>query len=788
MLISSRWLSEWVNSGLSDAKIADRMTMAGLEVGKVTPVEICDEKIVVGRLLEAATHPKNEKLKICMVDVGTADAIQVVCGAPNVSVGNCYPVALVGSEIDGKKIQVQEIHGFQSNGMLCSAKEAGFEEDTETLMVLDNAAPAGASLVDYLQLKDNIFDIELTPNRADCLSVAGVAREVSILTNTPMTTPEFRDIPAGSNAELQIRVESAEDCPRYVGRVIQNIRSNTATPDWMKERLRRSGLRSLHPVVDVTNYVMIELGQPMHAFDLDAIESSCIVVRYSKIGEAMTTLDGENLSLVEGTQVIADESKPIGLAGVMGGAFSGIRSETTNIFLEAAFFTPRAARFSVSNYDFRTEASHRFERGVDPCLQVQAMERATELILEISGGVAGKLQNVVEKRHLPQKRHCEVRYQRIARVLGVEIPKTKVESILKSVNKDVVANDVGWSVMPHSYRFDLEAEHDQIEEIARIYGYDSIPSSIRLGRGHPKKIREYKVDLKDIRSTLHHAGYFEAITYSFVDPDLQKKFAPSIQGKPLSNPIAENFSVMRTSLWPGLFHAFLANYRRRKKQICLYEIGRVFYPEEEKNMLGGIAFGQLAPEQWGIQERSIDFFDVKAHLANIFELTGSSDTFEFSDELVDGLHPGRSACIQFSGVRIGVVGQLHPNMLQDEGVDGNAYVFQLSVDDIVARKNIQYKEISRYPSITRDLSFLLDSDILMANVSKSIQKSAGNFLEKLILFDMYSGTGIDSNKKSVAYRLTFRLNSRTLTDNEIDVKISDVIARLNSEFNAELRK
>ena len=787
MLISCRWLDEWVRTYLDETELAHRLTMGGLEVNETTRINQCHEDVVVGKVLEIAEHPDNPELKLCMVACGPQETVDVVCGAPNVAPGFTYPLALPGAIIDGQEIRAKFIRGTRSEGMLCSEKELGIGEESNGLLELSEDAPTGATLNDYLQLDDAVLDIDVTPNRADCFSVAGIAREVSILTGNAIQLPEIQSVQLANYTEMPVRVESVEDCPRYVGRMIENISTRAVTPDWMRERLRRSGLRCLHPIVDVTNYVMLELGQPMHALDPDLLDAPGIVVRHAVKGESLDLLDGSNLKLVEGTQVIADLEKPIGLAGVMGGISTGIHANTQNVFLEAAFFAPKAARFSVRSHDIRTDASHRFERGVDPHLQVLAMERATALILEIAGGQPGPVLNLCTSKQLPHKQACMVRYSRIERVLGVGISRNEVESILVSVNRSVVPRSGGWKVMPYSYRFDLNEEHDQIEEIARVYGYEKIPSNLRIRHEQPRNVSETTVRSSEIRDVLHRGGYFEAITYSFVDPEMQQKINPSIAGKQLANPIAENLSVMRTSLWPGLFHVFHENYRRRKEQIFLYEIGRIFLPEGEKNMIGGLACGMIVSEQWAQEKRTVDFFDVKALLTCIYDLTGAGDRVEFRAVNNEGLHPGCSASIYFDEQQVGVAGQLHPTLLQQRGIDEPVYVFQLEMDALAQRQRYQFKGVSRYPPIVRDLSFLLDREIPVQSVENTIRHSAGDFLTNLNLFDVYSGTGIDFNKKSVTYRLTFRLNTRTLTDQEVDVAVEAVIHQLKQDFNATLR-
>ena len=787
MLVNTEWLREWVSFDLDVDQLAKRLTMAGLEVDSFNTVAKCDEKVVVGQVTTSNIHPSVDALKVCSVSVGQGSEIQIVCGAPNVKIGGKYPVALPGSVIGGEEIKNTRIHSVESSGMLCSAAELEFGEVSGELMALSDGAPLGISVNAYLQRDDCVLKFELTPNRADCLSIRGVAREVAIIADTNLERREESCVAAQSDSQIPLRMKNPEDCPVFCRRVIENIRLDAVTPDWMKERLQRVGLRSIHPIVDITNYVMMELGQPMHAFDTEIINASEIIVRHSQKGEKLVLLDGEELDLGEGMLLIADRKGPIALAGVMGGESSGIHETTSNIMLEAAFFNPHAIRRSVSRFGMHTDASHRFERGVDPTGQQSAIERATELILNIAGGVPGPTQEFRFDEFIKSPQQCNVRHARLNRILGIEIPHNAVEKILHFVCESVTVVNDGWQVVPPAYRFDLAEEHDYVEEVARIFGYNKIPSRLSQKAGLFRNQSERAVNQVSVRERIQSMGYHEVITYSFVDPELQAKIQPGSNGFLLANPIAENMSVMRTSLWPGLVGAFLENYRRSKDSIRLFEIGSVFLPDGEVNMLGGISFGYVAPVQWGAQQRRLDFFDVKGELERLFELTGKTDAIEFKPERCEGLHPGCSAGVYLDEIRIGVTGQLHPDILAEVNSNDSVYVYEIELKTILERNLNKYITISRYPSVTRDLSLVISAEQRISEITSTIRRFAGDALENLTLFDVYCE--IDDKKKfmSVAYRLTYRESNRTMTDAEVDVSIQKILDKLIYKHNARLR-
>lgn len=787
MLVSTEWLREWVSFELDADQLAERLTMAGLEVDSFSEVARCDEKIVVGQVTAVRAHSGAEDLKVCKVSTGPGSQLSVVCGAPNVKAGGKYPVALPGSVVGGRKIQKSEIHSVESSAMLCSAAELQFGDSSSELMELSDDAPVGQSVNAYLRRDDCVLNLELTPNRADCLSIRGVAREVAIIADTTLGERNESRVEATSTCQVPVQISHPEDCPVFCRRVIESIRADAVTPDWMKERLHRVGLRTIHPVVDITNYVMMELGQPMHAFDTEIIDASEIIVRHSQNGEKLVLLDGDELDLGAGMLLITDRNGPIALAGVMGGESSGIRDTTSNIMLEAAFFSPDAIRRSVSKFGMHTDASHRFERGVDPTGQQSAIERATELILDIAGGDPGPTQEYRADERIDLHRQCMVRHARVNRVIGMEIPHQKVENILQSVSESVSSVNGGWQVVAPAYRFDLAEEHDYVEEVARIYGYNRVPSRLNLKAGRYRDLSEKTVSHASLRDAVQSLGYHEAITYSFVDSGLQAKFQPRPDGFVLSNPIAENMSVMRTSLWPGLIGAFLENYRRSKECIRLFEIGRVFHQDGEIDMLGGISFGIAVPVQWATEQRQVDFFDVKGDVERLLELSDSKDAVDFMPEHCEGLHPGCSAGLYIEDIRIGSIGQVHPEILAEMNSRDSVYVFEIEMKAFLSRELSKYIAISRYPSVTRDLSLVISAEQRIFDITSTIRKIAGDALETLTLFDVYCEIDERRNFQSVAYRLTFRASDRTLTDAEIDISIKKILDQLTTTHNARLR-
>ena len=608
MKFSEQWLREWVNPKIATEDLAMQLTMAGLEVDAITPVAPAFEGVVVGEVLSVEPHPDAGNLKVCKVNIGKTAPLSIVCGAQNVRTGMRAPTACIGAKLpDDLVIKQARLRNVLSEGMLCSARELGLVENAEGLMSLPADAKPGMDLRDYLQLDDVAIELGLTPNRGDCLSVAGISREVGFLNKCPVTALSMDAVKATVADEFRIEVQAPEACPRYAGRIIRGVNPQIPTPLWMQERLRRSGVRSISAIVDVTNYVMLELGQPMHAFDLARL-SGGIQVRYAKSGETLQLLDGQQVALANDTLVIADHKKAVAIAGIMGGLETAVTDQTGVLFLESAFFSPGCIAGRARRYALHTDSSHRFERGVDPELPRKAMERATALLLEIVGGEAGPITDAIHKQHLPVHAPIRLRADRLQRLLGVAIPNDEVTDILKGLGMQVTgAGRDDWTVISPSYRFDIALEVDLIEEIARIYGYARLPKT------HPvvqlKIVQRTASQQKErqVRQSLVDRGYHEAITYSFVDPRLQQLLDPDEDAVALANPISADMAVMRTNLWPGLIQAVINNHNRQQKRIRLYELGVSFVKRgsqvKEEKVIAGVAFGSIYPEQWGIQQR-----------------------------------------------------------------------------------------------------------------------------------------------------------------------------------------
>jgi phenylalanyl-tRNA synthetase beta chain len=801
MKFSEQWLRQWVNPDVTTEQLAHQLTMVGLEVDAVEPVAPPLDKVVVGRVVSLEPHPNADKLRICQVDVGKGEPLNIVCGAPNVEKEGRYPVALIGAELPGGfKIKKAKLRGVESTGMLCSAKEIGLSDQAEGLMLLSADAPVGESLAGYLQLNDNSIELGLTPNRADCLSLRGIAREVSVINNIPLTAAEPKETEAVIQDEFPIDIQASEHCPRYVGRIIKGINPTAQTPVWMQEQLRRSGLRSISPVVDITNYVLLELGQPMHAFDLDKLNKG-IVVRLANKKENITLLDGQQIELEEGTLVIADHRQAQALAGIMGGNDSAVTDKTENIFLESAFFSPSIIAGRARSYGLHTDSSHRFERGVDPELQRKAVERATELLLEIVGGKPGLVSDVVVAEQLPKSQPIQLRHSRLEKVLGVTIAQDTITQILEKLGMEVLLQDDQWEVVAPSFRFDIASEIDLIEEVARIYGYNQIASVKPVTASAMVKIPEERIPLTRFQLALVEHGYQEAISYSFVDPVLQQLIDPEQEPLALANPISADMSVMRTSLWPGLIQAALYNINRQQDDVRLFESGLRFCKGNDDNnqesikqdaMLAGICYGNAYPEQWAITSRKVDFFDVKNTIDSLLKLTGQPDKFIYLQDKHLALHPGQSARIvrntDDSQQPVGWVGALHPAIAQKLDLTQPLYLFELRLESIGYRKTPEYREVSKFPAIRRDLAIVVDESLASQTVSDWIKRVAPEILKNLQLFDVYSGQGIELGKKSLAYGLTLQKQDQTLTDDEVNAVIAKIMSILNKELGATLRE
>lgn len=792
MKFSEQWLRQWVNPAVDTQELCDQLTMAGLEVDAVDPVAAVFSAVVVGEVQHVEPHPDAEKLRICRVDVGAKSPLTIVCGAANVAAGMRVPTALVGAQLPGGlNIEKAKLRGVESSGMLCSATELGLAESSDGLLPLPAEAPVGADVRTYLGLDDVSIELALTPNRGDCLSVAGVAREVGVLNRLPIQAPAFTSVAPVTQRRLDIALKAKADCPRYVGRIIEGVDARAVTPMWMRERLRRSGLRSLGPLVDVTNYVLLELGQPMHAFDLDRL-SPGLQIRHAQTGESLTLLDGQTVALEAGTLVIADAAGPQALAGIMGGATSAVRDDTRNIFLESAYFRPEAIAGRARGYGLHTDSSHRFERGVSPALQRQAMERATALLLDIVGGRPGPVIDIEEPSHLPARPPVTLRAARIQRVLGDALPANDVRDILQRLELTVEAVKDGWRVTPPAFRFDIEREEDLIEEVARIYGYSRLASTRPFAPMVLGAQPEGRVTLERLRRVLIERGYQEAITYSFVEPGLQRTLDPEHETLELANPLSAELSVMRTSLWPGLLQAIRYNLNRQQGRIRLFESGLRFIRQDneiqQEKVMAGAVTGALHPEQWGAPLRPVDFFDIKSDVEALLALTGDACNYIFTKEKHPALHPGQSAAIVWQGKPVGWVGRLHPAVERKLGIAQPVLVFEIEMSALAWGRVPAYQELSKYPAIRRDIAVVVDEAVTAQQVYECIASVAPAGLRNVQLFDMYTGKGIDSGRKSLALGLTLQDLSRTLTDSDVDNVMASIIEALRTTLGGSLRE
>ncbi|MGB5409581.1 MAG: phenylalanine--tRNA ligase subunit beta [Thiogranum sp.] len=790
MKFSEAWLREWVNPKLDTQQLAEQLTMAGLEVDSVEPVAAGFSGVVVAEVLSVETHPDADKLRVCQVAAGEDAPLQIVCGAQNVCAGMKAPLATVGGRMpDDMKIRKAKLRGIVSHGMLCSARELGLSDEHQGLMDLPADAPVGSDLRDYLGLNDVTIDVDLTPNRGDCLGMEGVAREVGALTRTDLTPPAFESVAAAIADQLPIDVQSPEACPRYLGRVIRGIDPNAQTPLWMQEKLRRGGIRSLGPVVDVTNYVLLELGQPMHAFDLKQL-SGGIEVRFAHAGETLTLLDERTIDLDKETLLICDRQKALALAGVMGGIDSGISEATDSLFLEVACFTLEKIAGRARRYGLTTDASYRFERGVDPHLQQRAMERATALLLELVGGQAGPVVDVSSQQHLAKKSVITLRRARIERLLGYVPADEQVEDILSRLGVAVQASDEGWMATPPGYRFDLTMEADLIEEVGRVFGYNQLPIASNRADLIMRPLPEAATSLERVQAILVDRDYQEAITYSFVDAALLQELDSGSQPVALSNPISSEMSVMRSSLWAGLVGAVQYNLSRQQGRIRIFETGLKFVSQDDEiqqtNMLSGVVVGSRLPEQWGAAKEATDFFDVKADVEALLERSGV--VAEFRAERHSALHPGQTAAILVEGVRIGWLGCIHPGLAQKLEIPRKTYLFELKLDVLLKGSLPRFEKLSRFPSIRRDLAIVVNVETPTGALCDSINQQAGSLLQDLLVFDVYHGSGIESGRKSVALGLILQDSSRTLTDVDVDSVITAITSRLEKQFGATLRE
>ena len=800
MKFSESWLREFVNPELSTQDLVDQLTMAGLEVDGFEPVAAKFSKVVVGEILSTESHPDADKLVVCKVSSG-AEEHQVVCGAPNARKGIKIPFALVGAKLEDFKIKKAKLRGVESFGMLCSEKELGISDSHEGLMELPLDAPVGDDVRDYLALDDSIIDLDLTPNRSDCLGMVGLGRETGLVNGLDVKKLEIQAIAATIEDTFAVSLQAGESCPRFVGRVIRGIRLDAQTPLWMKEKLRRSEIRSIDPVVDVTNYIMLELGQPMHAYDLSKLQGE-IVVRKSKASEKVVLLDSSDVELLDDTLLITDESGAIGIAGIMGGLTTSVTDETVDIFLESAFFAPMAIAGRARSYGMNTDASHRFERGVDWQGQAQAIERATELLLSIAGGNAGPTTETVLQDQLPEVPTVSLRLSRVKRLLGVDIGAEQVSDMLARLGfdskRDGEADETVWQVTAPSHRFDIAIEADLIEEISRVYGYNNLPVRTPESQLHMAPVSEAQLTVNRIKDQLVASGYQEAITYSFVDPAMQLLLDPENDPIVLANPISSEMGVMRTTLWSGLLKSLIYNINRQQTRVRLFETGLRFLQApntaeleianiRQEPMLAGVSYGQKQSENWAEASQGIDFYDVKGELESVIALTGDASQFRFEKGVHPALHPGQTALISREGEPVGYLGLIDPRVAKTLGLEQNAYLFEVKLSGLSSRRVPQAANLSKFPEVRRDIAVIVDEIVSAAEIDACVKSVEIGAFQNLKLFDVYQGEGIDLNRKSIALGLTFQDASRTLTDDEINDFVAKIIQALSTQLGASLR-
>ncbi|MEZ0469677.1 phenylalanine--tRNA ligase subunit beta [Luteimonas salinilitoris] len=809
MKFSENWLRQHVKVDASRDELAATLTAIGLEVEELTPLGEQLDGVVVARIVSAEKHPQADRLQVCRVDAGQGEPLQIVCGAPNAHAGLVAPLAMVGSRVGDITIKAAKLRGVESNGMLCSARELGLDSDGAGLMELPDDAPVGAPLADCLGLPDATIELKLTPNRADCFGIRGIAFDVAAACDSKVTVAEPVPMPALSDAALPVALDAGADVPRYVGRVIANLDPTCKTPLWMAERLRRSGVRPVSFLVDVTQYVMLELGQPMHAFDRDRLRGP-VGVRRARAGETLKLLDGRDVTLDEGFLVVTDAGRAVALGGVMGGYDTRVTETTRSVFLEAAHFAPAAVIGRARRLGMHTDAAHRYERGVDPELPRQAIEMATRLILEIAGGVPGPVTEAVLPEHLPRPRSIVLRRARLARVLGLVVDDAEVDRILRALGFAVEAIDDGWRVTPPARRFDLAIEEDLIEEVARIHGYDRIPVTLPGGATRLAVPEEGRTPEADLRRQLVARDYLEAVNYAFIDAALLARWQADAGAVPLANPLSAELGVMRTLLLPGLVDALAGNTARQQPRVRLFEIGKVFEGREsgignresgeatataavetsgsapvETLRIAAVATGDARVEQWGEAAREVDFHDLKGDLESLAACAGAQ--LEFRPAQAAYGHPGRSAEVVRDGARVGWIGELHPRLLAALELDRRVLAFEVDLAAVQRRALPRAGALTRFPSVRRDLAFIVAQDVPWASVEASIRTAAGPLLAGLRLFDRYQGKGVESGCKSLAMGLILQDKSRTLTDHDVEDVKGRIIAVLERDHGARIR-
>ena len=792
MRVPLNWLGDLVDIPWGAKELGSRLTMSGFELEALEPAAPPFSGVVVAEIVEAVRHPQAEKLQVCTVRGSGGELLQIVCGAANARTGLRTALATVGAKLPGDKtITAAKLRGVESAGMLCSARELGLADSSEGILELPANAPLGLDLRAYLQLDDEILELNVTPNRGDAMSILGIAREVAALGRRTVRTdavalsmkvaPTIKDT-------FPVTLGAPAGCPKLVSRVVRGINNTGTSPSWLRERLRRAGLRAISPVVDVTNYVLLELGQPMHAYDLDKLRGG-LDARLAKADEPITLLDGKEIKLTTDVLVIADNQGAVGMAGVMGGARTMCGADTVDVLFEAAYFAPPAIAGRGRRYGLVTDAGQRFERGVDPAHQERAIERAAQLLIQIAGGHAGPVHVVQDDDTLPRRLEVRLRRDRIFKLLGTVIADNDVKLTLESLGMRVLADNEGWLVTAPPHRFDINIEADLIEELARIVGFEAITEADAITRQRvPMLAEEAPVELQALE-ILATRGYQEAITYAFVDPTFQARLFPESTTPVLANAISTEMSVMRASLWPGLIKAALDNQRRQQDRIRLFEHGARFEGGGvETDLIAGIALGNRRPEQWGAKATPVDFFDVKQDVEALFARTGAPDEFGYVPDALPCLHPGRSARITRGGRTIGWIGELHPELVRGFDFTYAPILFEIEYGPALAAKMPRFEEISRFPRVRRDLAVVVDEKVSLSQLHERVTFAASSLLRDIRVFDVFRGPGIESGRKSVALGLIFQDNSRTLADEDADRLLAAIRADLSATLGAGFRE
>ncbi|QXO18921.1 phenylalanine--tRNA ligase subunit beta [Vibrio ostreae] len=794
MKFSESWLREWVSPAVTTDELTHQITMAGLEVDDVLPVAGSFNGVKVGHVVECGQHPDADKLRVTKVDVGEEELLDIVCGAPNCRQGLKVAVATVGAVLPGDfKIKKAKLRGQPSHGMLCSFSELGIDVDSDGIMELAQDAVIGTDFREFLGLNDVTVDVDLTSNRADCFSIRGMAREVGVLNRTDVTEPSVAAVAPSIDDTIAIEVKAPAACPRYLGRIVKNVNVAAKTPLWMQEKLRRCGIRSIDPVVDITNYVMLEQGQPMHAFDLAQIDGG-IVVRLAEQGEKLTLLDGNEAELNEDTLVIADNSKALALAGIFGGEHSGVSAETKDVMLECAFFAPDYIRGRARSYGLHTDSSMRFERGVDYALQHAAMERATQLLVDICGGDVAPVVAAESAADLPTPNTVTLRRSKLDNLLGHHIADADVVEILQRLGLSVESHAEGWTATAPTWRFDIAIEQDLVEEVGRIYGYDNIPNQAPAAALNMNLHKEANLPLKRVRDLLVDRGYHEAITYSFVEPEQQKLIVPDVEPLVLPNPISADMSAMRLSLLQGLLNTVVHNQKRQQPRVRLFEQGLRFIPDRaaengmrQEPMLAGVISGTRSEEHWNIDTATVDFFDLKGDVEAILELTANGKAYSFTAAKHPALHPGQSAAIVVDGKEVGILGTVHPELERKFGLNGRTIVFEIEWSAINSKVIPEAVALSKFPSNRRDIAVVVDENVASGEIVNACLAQGGEFLKDAKLFDVYVGKGVEEGKKSLAIALTLQSGERTLEDADIAGAVDSIVAHVSETFGAALR-